>query len=155
MSRRDRATSASAIGDFSDPALISTLTAWLGASGASELEISTKDGRALKIVLNPGASPVDVREAAPDVTAPRPKGRVLKASLAGVFRDRHPGAPDVSSLAGEGTSLEPGAVAGFVEIGPILLPVIAREAAVVAKVHARAGELIGYGDPILTMEHAQ
>jgi len=153
--RRNRSSGLCEIGDFSDPTLISTLTAWLAASGASELEISTKDGCALKIVLNPVTRPVDGREADLHMTAPRSEDRTVKAPLAGVFRDRHPGIPDASPLAGDGSSLEAGAAVGFVEVGPILLPVIASEAAAVAKVHARAGELIGYGDPVLTMEQAQ
>ncbi|KRD72215.1 hypothetical protein [Ensifer sp. Root278] len=155
MSRRDRSSGRSGIGDFSDPALISTLTTWLGASGASELEISTKDGHALKIVLAPDASPVERREEAQDVTSLVPEGRAVKAPLAGVFRDRHPAGSDASPLAGEGRALEAGDIAGFVEVGPILVPVVAPATAIVAGVHARAGELIGYGDPVLTIEHAQ
>ncbi|MBV7520522.1 hypothetical protein [Ensifer sp. ENS12] len=155
MSRRDRSSGRSGIVDFSDPALISTLTTWIGASGASELEISTKDGHALKIVLAPDANPVRRRDEAQGVTSPVTEGWAVKAPLAGVFRDRHPGSLDASPLAGEGCTLEVGGIAGFVEVGPILLPVIAPATAIVAGVHARAGELIGYGDPVLTMEHAQ
>lgn len=154
MSRRDRSSGRSGIGDFSDPALISTLTAWLGASGASELEISTKDGHTLKIVLAPDASPVRHRDEAQDAASSVPEGRAVKAPLAGVFRDRHPGGFGPGPLTGEDRTLEAGDIAGFVEVGPILIPVIAPATALVAGVHARAGELIGYGDPVLTMEHA-
>ncbi|USJ27538.1 acetyl-CoA carboxylase biotin carboxyl carrier protein [Ensifer adhaerens] len=155
MPRRDRSLGRSDIGDFSDPALISTLTNWLGASGASELEISTKDGHTLKIVLPLDASPARPREAAKDVTSSAMEGWTVKAPLAGVFRDRHPGDVDASPLASEGSTVEAGNVVGFVEVGPILMPVIAPVTANVAGVHARAGELIGYGDPVLTMENAR
>jgi biotin carboxyl carrier protein len=155
MARRDRSSVRSGIGDFSDPALISTLTTWLGASGASELEISTTDGHALKIVLAPDVSYVKPHDAAQDAAAPVTEGWAVKAPLAGVFRDRHPGGVDASPLAREGSTLEAGEIAGFVEVGPILLPVIAPKAAIVAGVQARAGELVGYGDPVFMMEHAQ
>ena len=155
MSRRERSSVRSGIGDFSDPALITTLTTWLGASGASELEISTTDGHALKIVLGPDRSSVRRLEEAQDVTISVPEGQAVKAPLAGVFRDRHPGGSDAAPIADEGRTLAAGDFAGFVEVGPILVPVIAPATAVVTAVHIRAGELIGYGDPVLMMEHAQ
>ena len=65
MAKRDRATGGEAIGDFSDPVLISTLTGWLEASGARELEITTADGRALKIVLAAGRPVAKLPEVVP------------------------------------------------------------------------------------------
>jgi biotin carboxyl carrier protein len=155
MARRDRSSVKSGIGDFSDPALIATLTNWLGASGASELEISTRDGHALKIVLALDASPVRQPEDVHDVALSVTEEWAIKAPLAGVFHDRHPGGVDASPLAREGSTLEAGEITGFVEVGPILLPVIAPKAAIVAGVQAHAGQLVGYGDPVFMMEHAQ
>ncbi|WP_411036869.1 hypothetical protein [Shinella sp. BYT-45] len=151
MARRDRSTGRNTIGDLSDPALVSTLTGWLESSGASALEITTPDGGALKIALSAGMRSVRAAEAVSEA----PGGRAVKAPMAGLFRDRHPCAPEAVPLAGEGGMLEAGSLAGFVEIGPMLLPVIAPEAGIVAKIHARAGELIGYGDAVLTMEPAR
>ncbi|WDZ79368.1 hypothetical protein PWG15_28280 (plasmid) [Ensifer adhaerens] len=119
------------------------------------MEITTKDGPALKIVLAPDArlarQPEDVRDVASSVT----EGWAIKAPLAGVFRDRHPGDVDASPLARQGSTLEAAEIAGFVEVGPILLPFIAPKAAIVSGVQARPGELVGYGDPVFMMEHAQ
>jgi acetyl-CoA carboxylase biotin carboxyl carrier protein len=149
--RRDRSANTS----FSDPDLVARLTSWLEASGASELEITTQDGRALKIVLGDGPRPAPVHNAvAVPAEMPEPAGRPIKAPIAGVFRDRHPAA-DASPLAGEGRALDAGAVVGFVEVGPMLLPVSAPETAVVAEVLACAGDLVGYGDIILTTEPAR
>lgn len=151
MARRDRSTGRNTIGDLSDPALISTLTGWLERSGASALEITTPDGGVLKIALDAGARLEEIAEPPPAIPA-RPEGRVVKAPMAGLFRDRHPAAPETGPLAGEGRALEAGAVVGFVEIGPVLLPVTAPDAGVVSEIRARTGDLIGYGDPVLTME---
>jgi len=150
VARRDRSTGRNTIGDLSDPALISTLTDWLEGSGASALEITTPDGAALKIVLDPGVRAVPVAEAAPE----KPHGRAVKAPMAGLFHDRHPGA-GAGPLAGKGQMLDAGALAGFVAVGPVLLPVIAPAAGMVAEVHAGAGDLIGYGDAVLTMGPAR
>ena len=151
MLKRDRAPGAGAIGDFSDPALISTLSEWLEASGARELEIATADGRALKIVLGAGPSPAGPREKPVVPAVPPAERHAVKAPVAGRFRDRHPSA-EVVPLAGKGGRLEAGALVGFVEIGPVLLPVRANETAIVAEIHVRAGDLVGYGDAILTTE---
>ena len=152
MSRRDRSADTSKIGDFSDPDLVATLTGWLEASGASELEITTQDGKALKIVLGAGPRPMPLHNATVvPVEMPEPAGRPVKAPIAGLFRDRH-SAAEASPLSGEGRALEAGAIVGFVEVGPVLLPVVAPEAAVVAEVLARTGDLVGYGDTILTTE---
>lgn len=148
MARRDRSTGRNTIGDFSAPALISTLTGWLESAGVSALEITAPDGGVLKIALDAGARAVHVAETP---SAP-PQGRAVKAPMAGLFRDRHPAATEAGPLAGEGRALEAGAPVGFVGVGPVLLPVFAPEAGVVGSVHARAGALVGYGDAILTME---
>ena len=153
MAKRDRATGGEAIGDFSDPVLISTLTGWLEASGACELEITTADGRALKIVLAAGRPVAKVSDAAPELPASDPGANAVKAPIAGIFHDRHPAA--AAPLAEEGQALAAGALAGFVEVGPVLLPVRAREAGVVVEVRARGGDLVGYGDTILLTEAAR
>lgn len=152
MSRRDRSAGKNTIGDLSDPALISTLTGWLEASGARELEILIEGGEALKIVLGSGTRLAYASEAALKVSATQPKGRAIKAPMAGVFRSTHPGSPDTSPLAEQGLAIEAGAIVGFVEVGPVLLPVTAPEASVVAEVHACTGDLIGYGDAVFTTE---
>ncbi len=144
MSRRDRSVSAS----FSDPDVVATLTGWLEVAGARELEITTQDGQALKIVLGEAAVPAEMR-------VPEAAGQPVKAPIIGFFRDRHPAAAEATPLSSEGRTLEAGAIVGFVEVGPVLLPVIAPEAAVIAEVLARAGDLVGYGDIILTTESAR
>jgi acetyl-CoA carboxylase biotin carboxyl carrier protein len=154
VAKHDRPTGLNRIGDLSDPALIATLTGWLQASGASALEIATPDGGALKIVLDAGPHVAPVEAVSGNRVEDLPQGRPVKAPMAGLFRDRHPGLADAGPLAGAGKALEAGAVAGFVEVGPVLLPVVAPAAGVTAEIHARVGALIGYGDAVLTMEPA-
>jgi len=152
VSRRDRSAGKNTIGELSDPALISTLTDWLEASGARELEILTEAGEALKIVLGSGARSAHAHETAPKVRPTLPEGRSVKAPMAGLFRSAHPGSADASPLAEKGRAVEAGAIIGFIEVGPVLLPVTAPEASVVAEVHAHAGDLIGYGDAVFATE---
>ncbi|UDF32305.1 UNVERIFIED_ORG: hypothetical protein LHK14_21080 (plasmid) [Roseateles sp. XES5] len=152
MTRRDRATGRNTIGDLSDPALISTLTGWLESSGARELEIATPDGGALKITLGAGARTAMMAEPMRAIPVGRLESRTVKAPIAGLFRDRHPAATETGPLASGGRTLEAGAVAGFVEIGPILLPVTVPDAGTIDEIHAHTDELIGYGDTVLTME---
>ena len=151
MTRRNRSTGRNTIGDLSDPTLISTLTGWLESSGARELEIATPDGVVLKITLDAGVRTAAMAEPMRAIPTARPEGRAVKAPIAGLFRDRHP-ATETEPLASEGRALEAGAVAGFVEIGPILLPMTVPDAGTVGEIHAHADELIGYGDTVLTME---
>ncbi len=152
MARRDRSAGRNTIGDLSDPALISTLTGWLESSGARELEIGTPDGGLLRIALDAAADPTQRAGPVPTIQAGSPEGAAITAPMAGLFRDRHPVVPETEPLASEGRALEAGAFAGFVEVGPVLLPVIAPSAGLVGEIHARDGQLIGYGDAVLTME---
>lgn len=152
MARRDRSTGRNTIGDLSDPALISTLTGWLESSGARELEIATPDGGVLKIALDAGARTAVMAEPTRAIPASRREGRAVKAPIAGLFRDRHPAATETGPLASEGRALDASAVVGFVEVGPMLLPVAVPDAGVVDEIHAHADELIGYGDTVVTME---
>jgi len=144
VARRDRWAARSTIGDLSDPALIATLTGWLERAGASALELTTATGGALKIALDAGTCPVLGAD-------PMPGSRIIKAPLAGRFHDRHPAATEAAPLAGAGRVLAGGAIAGFVAVGPILLPVLVPEGGVVSAVHVRAGDLIGDGAAIVTM----
>lgn len=154
MAKRDRPAGRNRIGDLSDPALIAALTGWLQASGASALEIATPDGGALKIVVDTGPHVEPVEAVHGKRVEDLPQGRAVKAPMAGFFRGRHPGLADAGPLTEAGKALEAGSVVGFIEVGPVLLPVVAPAAGVTDEIHARAGALIGYGDAVMTMEPA-
>ncbi|MCX8997297.1 hypothetical protein NOF55_09285 [Rhizobiaceae bacterium BDR2-2] len=156
MPRRDRSKDRNTIGDLTDPAVVSLLSGWLETSGARELEIIAADGQTLKIVLE-GVVAATAGGRAGVSQAAEPASRAagsVKAPAAGRFRDVHPGAVDAAPPR-KGQRLGRGAVVGFIEIGPVLLPVVAGEDAVAGDLHVRAGDLVGYGETILTMEQAR
>lgn len=136
---RERSRSRNAIGDFADPALIDTLAGWLEQSGAREIEITTADGQALKIVLGAAGK-------AGAAAAPRGEDVRVKAPLAGHFR-----------LAGDsqaGRTVEAGEILAFVEVGPVRLPVVAPAAGRLGDIHAGDGDAVGYGAILFTVESA-
>ncbi|HEY0123976.1 MAG TPA: hypothetical protein VGC14_19885 [Rhizobium sp.] len=139
--------------DFTDPAIMQQIAAWLENAGASAIEIETEDGRHVRIVMNEEVSrraddgPRDMAPTAPaSVTA-------AKAPFAGHFLDAHParGTP----AAAEDTAVTAGDIVGFIKVGPLLMPVRAPDAGRLNECSVKAGDLVGYGDTIFSIEPAR
>jgi biotin carboxyl carrier protein len=153
MMKRARRTAKAMTEDFTDPAVMQQIAAWLENAGASAIEIETEDGRHIRIVMDGEVTlradngPRDVASMAPvSVTA-------AKAPFVGHFLDAHParGTP----AAAEDTIVAAGDVVGFVKVGPLLLPIRAAGAGTLNECPIKAGDLVGYGDTIFSIEPAQ
>lgn len=124
------------LGDLADPKLIETLTEWLEASGARELEIDAADGQSLAIVIGrPGR-----------IGRTEIQRLEVKAPFAGLFLP-------VADLAA-GAVVEAGEILGLMEIGLLRLPVVAPAKGVLRSIHAENGQLLGYGTTLFTLEAA-
>ncbi|WP_047459283.1 hypothetical protein [Rhizobium rhizogenes] len=153
MMKRAKRTAKAMTEDFTDPAIMQQIAAWLENAGASAIEIETEDGRHIRIVMDDEVSHhIDdgLRDVAPTMPA---HVAAAKAPFAGHFLDAHParGMP----AAAEDTAITAGDILGFVKVGPLLLPVRAPEAGTLNECPVKAGDLVGYGDPIFSIEPAQ
>lgn len=139
--------------DFTDPAVMQEIAAWLESAGASAIEIETEDGRHVRIVMDDAAS-LRADHGQRDVVATVPASILTaKAPFAGHFLDAYParGAPE----AAEDTAVAAGDIVGFVKVGPLLMSVRSPEAGTLNECPVRTGDLVGYGDTIFSIEPAQ
>lgn len=132
------------ISRFSTPEVLAELAAHLEAHNVRSLEIKTADGQ-LEIVAAAGsARSADRSPATP--TPARTETALAKAPAAGIFLPSHPSRPAVSTEVGK--AVTQGEIVAFIKTGPVLLPVVAEKAGVVAAVAAEPGTLVGYGTPL-------
>jgi biotin carboxyl carrier protein len=153
MMRRAKRPAKAMTEDFTDPAVMQEITAWLESAGVSAIEIETEDGRNLRIVVD-GETSLNVDDGQRDVAATVLASiSTAKAPFAGHFLDAHPahGAP----AAVEDTAVAAGDIVGFVKVGPLLLAVRAPDAGTLNECPVKAGDLVGYGDPIFSIGPAQ
>lgn len=153
MMKRAKRTAKAMTEDFTDPAIMQQIAAWLENSGASAIEIETEDGRHVRIVMD-GEVTLRADNGPRDVVSMVPVSiTAAKAPFAGHFLDAHParGTP----AAAEDTAVAAGDIVGFVKVGPLLLPVRAPDAGTLNACSVKAGDLVGYGDPIFSIEPAQ
>lgn len=139
--------------DFTDPVVMQQIATWLESAGVSAIEIETEDGRHLRIamdeevLLRADNGPRDMAPIAPvSITA-------AKAPFAGHFLEAHPARG--TSAAAEDTAVATGDVVGFIKVGPLLMPVRAPDAGTLNECSVKAGDLVGYGDTIFSIEPAQ
>jgi biotin carboxyl carrier protein len=125
---------------------ISELAALLAAAGLDELELVGPDGRVLlRRGADGAAAPVSVEDEAAEDAA----FEVVASSGVGHFLHAHPlraqplVAPDDAVVAGQPL--------GLLRVGTLLLQATAPRDAVVARVVAADGALVGYGDPLVEL----
>jgi acetyl-CoA carboxylase biotin carboxyl carrier protein len=137
------------------PERFAELCAWLAATDIESLELR---GPGTCLRLRRGASGVEA--SASDAQAPVgssvvvPAGEAAKpilvrAPCVGVLRHRHP-LQDVP-LAAAGQPVVTGQALALLQIGPTLVPATAPRDAVVARIVARDGEAVGYGDALVEL----
>lgn len=131
------------------------ISQWLHAAGLSSLELSNAQGTHFRICVETAETPTDGSEqhnalepsslsiqAETDVTVTAPYfGHLLLHNPA-----------TKEALAPVGSSVCTGAVVAILEIEDVTIPVTASSNGIVADVIAKEGELIGYGQPILTIQ---
>ena len=97
-------------------------------------------------------APVDGRGAAvpAQTQGTQSTGVTVNAPSAGVFLHAHP--MQSTPLAPVGAQVRAGATVGLLQIGPLLLPVPAPRAAVVAGLRVAHGATVGYGTPLVDLD---
>ena len=127
------------------------LSTWLDDADIGLLEL-----RGPGVLLRLGRDAADVAAMSERVAAlPYPmqqtqsRGVTANAPSAGVFLHMHP--MQSTPLAPVGARVRPGAPVGLLQIGALLLPVCAQQAAVVTGLRVSHGTLVGYGTPLVEL----
>ncbi|WP_275791319.1 acetyl-CoA carboxylase [Pararhizobium gei] len=123
--------------NLSDPSAIAAISEALTKAGVDGIEIERGAQKLRIVVERTGAASVLVDAAKTAET------NIVKAPLAGVFQ------PVPGTLTRE---VGPGEILGFIRVGPVLLPVKAPKAGVLAHILAEHGALVGYGHPLFETE---
>ena len=134
---------------------IQQIAAWLAATDIGLLELRgpgqtlllRHDGAAVDVVQSDGEAAFEPA-AAP--TAADPPTTVTAPSV-GVFLHSHPMRED--ALAAPGIPVQVGQTLGLLQIGPLLLPILAPAAGTVLELLAAHGAVVGYGAPLVTLHN--
>lgn len=100
------------------------------------------------VSVQDGAAQLTLRLAGTAASAPATSIEV-KTRAMGVFLPAHPRHPETALNPGD--KVAAGAIVGFLQSGPTLVPVIADTGGTVGAILARPGDLLGYGAPVLTL----
>jgi acetyl-CoA carboxylase biotin carboxyl carrier protein len=129
------------------------LSTWLKASGLGCLELS-RPGKTVKIYVSTDLD-VEVIESSdvevPTKAVPTRSSLIdVKTKIAGIFLPTHPmrETPFVSV----GSRVQANSIVGLLKIGCIYSPVVSSAAGIVRTVKANSGDLLGYGETVLTLE---
>lgn len=137
---------------------IARLMSWLADTHIHELEWGD-DQTSLRLRRDPGQSlrqaPEPDRGAGPPARAADPEAQAIErvhvtASAVGRFLDRAP--LQSQALVMPGSRVEPGDLVGLLQAGPILLPLRAEVAGIVAGRGVQAGEAVEYRQVIMSLE---
>jgi len=134
------------------------LAAWLAGTDIGLLELRTSQGHVR--LRRDGAAPenyvletlqghAEAPVPAPVAASKAPPTLSAVASSVGIFLHHHPlrGTP----LAPPGTEVQAGQTVGLLQIGALLLPVVAPQAGVVAALREAHGSLVGYGTALVEL----
>ena len=128
------------------------LAAWLADTDIGLLELRTPEGM-VRLGRSRAPSRAIVQlDVDGDGSAPAPAADTATAvaSSAGVFLHSHPLHP--APLARVGERVSAGQPVGLLQIGPLLLPVAAPLAGVIAAVCVAAGCTVGYGTALVELQ---
>jgi acetyl-CoA carboxylase biotin carboxyl carrier protein len=130
------------------PEQLQQLAAWLAGTDIGLLELRTPGGT-LRLGRKGASSGEIVQlDADDDDTAPAPA--VVAASSVGLFLHSHP--LHAAPLVRIGEHVPAGQLLGLLKIGPLLLPVAAPLAGVVAAMRVDAGQAVGYGTALVELQ---
>ncbi|RXH38706.1 hypothetical protein XH99_00095 [Bradyrhizobium nanningense] len=124
---------------------VDQLSIWLKDAGLALLELRgpsaslrlVNDGVSVRAVDGEEIPPVDALSIT--VRAPSP----------GIFLDRHP--LHAQAIALIGANVRAGEPLGFLQIGPLLLAVLAPRSGMVTDVLIAHGTVVGYGEPLFVL----
>lgn len=130
---------------------VQQLCAWLVATDIGLLELRGPDLQ-LRLRCDGGDAAVVQEQVTPAQGAAHPSSPSLTvaAPSVGVFLHAHP--LHLTALAPAGTRVRAGETIGLLQIGALLLPVCAPQAATVARVRVAAGTVVGYGTPLVELD---
>lgn len=140
--------------DLTSPEVLEQITCWLRQAGVSEVEIETDAGESISICLQASdkASSEPSSQSLSVVEAPiRTAG--AKAPLSpcvGRFVERHSYYGNVPVA--EETTLRAGEIVAFVKTGPLLVASRSVQDVIVTDLLIKAGDLVGFGDPLFKVE---
>ncbi|WP_421566715.1 acetyl-CoA carboxylase biotin carboxyl carrier protein [Ochrobactrum sp. EDr1-4] len=143
------------VDDFTSLEVLEQITCWLQQAGVSEVEIETDTGESISISLQASGKisrSESASQAQPIVAVPL-KTSGAKAPLApcvGRFVERHPYYSDGPFAAG--TTIRAGEIVGFVKTGPLLVASRSVQDVIVTDILVKAGDLVGFGDPLFKVE---
>ncbi|MGF1277120.1 biotin/lipoyl-containing protein [Acetobacter pasteurianus] len=133
------------------------ISQWLHAAGLNSLELSNAQGKHFRICVETAETPTGGSEqhnalelSSRNIQAET--GVTVTAPYFGHLLLHNPATKE--TLAPIGSSVCTGAIVAILEIADITIPVTASSNGIVADVLAKEGELIGYGQPILTLQPA-
>lgn len=139
---------------------IQQIARWLVATDIGLLELRgpghalllRHDGAAVDIVQqDDGATMATGMPPAPLANTHAAPGTVtVTAPSLGVFLHRHP--LRAEALAAPGTAVQAGQALGLLQIGSLLLPLVAPSDACVIEALAEHGAVVGYGTPLVTLQ---
>ena len=133
---------------------IQQIAAWLAATDIGLLELR---GPGHTLRLRHEGSAIDIAETDcaagfPDATADAPQVLTVAASSVGVFLHCHPLRGE--ALAPPGKPVLQGQALGLLQVGPLLLPVLAPAAGIVLELLAAHGAVVGYATPLVALHDA-
>jgi acetyl-CoA carboxylase biotin carboxyl carrier protein len=123
---------------------VDQLSVWLRDAGLALLELRSPSAT-LRLVNDGASVRVIEGEEIPSVDAP---SITVRAPSPGIFLDRHPLHQHAIALDADVRAGEP---LGFLQIGPLLLPVPAPRAGGVTHVLIEHGTVVGYGEPLFLL----
>ena len=133
-----------------DAELALLLSSWLVGTGIALLELRTAK-ESLRLVRG-GAAHGAVAPATLPMPPPSVSSVTIGSPGAGVFRHRHP--LHVEVLAASSQVVVPGDVVGVVQVGALLMHVVAPTGGIVAEVLTPDGALVGYGAALLRLDRS-
>lgn len=128
------------------------LATWLAGTDIALLELRTPEGT-VRLGRRNGAALGEIvpLDAGDDDAEPAPA--VAAASSVGIFRHSHP--LHAAPLVRIGEHVPAGQLLGLLQIGPLLLPVDAPMAGLVAAVLVAAGHTVGYGTALVELQRLE
>ena len=123
---------------------IEQISAWLAATDIAELELRGPDGY---LHLRKERGGVIARRDEPQI--PQPVAVTVTAPTVGVFLHRHP--LHTAPLVSAGAQVRAHQPLGLLQIGALLLPVIAPTPGIVAGLWEPHGKIVGFGTPLVEL----
>jgi len=124
------------------------LAAWLADTDIGLLELRTPEGTVRLGRKGASSGEIVQLDAGDEGAAPAPA--VAAASSVGLFLHSHP--LHAAPLVRTGEHVPAGQLLGLLQIGPLLLPVTAPLAGVVAAMLVVAGQAVGYGTALVELQ---